>query len=335
MANGNLRAPQGNPGIFNILGVVDRSKQAQAASRREDLLKRASDQFLAGDPKGAIALLGQEDPSILQRAAQSQFLADFVETPERAGEIAKAQNQATAGNIRQTIQDESGEFIGITQQGRPVKTGIKGPVRKAGVGNPLEFTKIIRDERKQFRNLDKLNREAVDQFNGLRNIVNSKAKFNKQDAFGIIINKGLKNPGQLTEQEREVFTMFGDLANRLNQRIVDFLEKDLTPETKRQMNLVLDEIEGNLFRSRLQTAQESADVLAEDIGIDPEEALQRISPFAADIKRLQEPKNLAFELQDLSKIQDSKQREKAYRELRVKLPPKVRRELDKQVGFSE
>ena len=129
---------------------------------------------------------------------------------------------------------ETGAAIDQNVINRPLQKGDQKVIEKAITG----FDQQTKEER-----------DALNAALGLKALANTKARFDIPNAFGIRINKYLRNPGALTEQERIIFTKYGSIMNRMIQAVQSKTSMTLTEETKKNMLQMLTDLETPLTQA--------------------------------------------------------------------------------------
>lgn len=121
--------------------AAGQNEQAQASRLSRDrkaAAQKAIQAYSQGDLTGAIGSLAEVDPTIIQgpfsALMQNQGQANLIDTPERARDLAQAQNLPTF----QFEATEEGGITGFDRTGQtaPIQTGLTPP-QETGLGKPL------------------------------------------------------------------------------------------------------------------------------------------------------------------------------------------------------
>lgn len=162
--------------------------------------------------------------------------------------------------------------------------------------------KIIQEERKTFDSNSKDIREGLNSIYALNALVETEAKVDIPSVLGIRINKFLQNPGALTEQERIIFTRYGDLTNRIAQAVKSKVSLELTDDSRKELRQFFGDLREANLEALGQNLRRQAEAVRSDTSgrVSLDEAVLRIdNEFGPSVlKRMREGRALREKFDD-------------------------------------
>lgn len=153
---------------------------------------------------------------------------------------------------------------------------MKEVVNRQLTPNDLKTVQSARDD---FTKENDQLKEAISAAEGLYAVIESDAQVNIPAVVGIRLNKILRNPGTLTEQEQKVFTKFGNLSNQLQQAILNGTTLRLTEDSRNQLREFISDLQAAnieaMNKSLISRANSVKSDTAGRVGVD--EAVLRIN----------------------------------------------------------